>query len=312
MTLYLGLDASSYTSSVALVDGAGELVADRRLPILVRAGDRGLRQSEVLFRHIGQLPEVLAGALTEAGGPVMAVAASVRPRPDPASYLPCFRASRGLGMAVAAALRVPFVPVSHQEGHILAALRGRRPPAERFLALHLSGGTTELVACAPEDRGLAVQSLGTGLDIHAGQFVDRVGVAMGLPFPAGPDLEALARQGTAGAVCLPVAVHGVRPSFAGPESAAMRALQAGAAPADVALAVLHCLARACEQSLRAAMDATGLRDIVLSGGVAANALLRERLEGRLGHARLHWPGSALATDSAAGPAWLARAALMGW
>lgn len=106
--------------------------------------------------------------------------------------MPVFRAGEGQARAAAALLRVPFYPVSHQEGHVRAAMvdagiDGGKP----FLALHLSGGTTEILLC--ENGRLTL--LGGSLDLHAGQLVDRTGVRLHMPFPGGPSLEKLAMQG---------------------------------------------------------------------------------------------------------------------
>ena len=112
--------------------------------------------------------------------------------------MPVFRAGESQARAAAALLRVPFYPVSHQEGHVRAAMVDSNIDAKQpFLALHLSGGTTEILLC---DHG-ELTLLGGSLDLHAGQLVDRTGVRMKLGFPAGPALEKLAMAGmSAGAV----------------------------------------------------------------------------------------------------------------
>ena len=95
---------------------------------------------------------------------------------------------------IAAALGVPFYATSHQQGHVRAAMvdSGIRPGA--FVAMHLSGGTTETLYA---DENRALSKVGGSNDLHAGQLVDRVGVRLGLGFPAGPALERLAVRGTA-------------------------------------------------------------------------------------------------------------------
>ena len=100
--------------------------------------------------------------------------------------MPVFRAGEGQARAAAALLRVPFYPVSHQEGHVRAAMvdagiDGGKP----FLALHLSGGTTELLLVTPDGKTVRAEKLGGTSDISAGQLIDRTGQLLDLPFPSG-------------------------------------------------------------------------------------------------------------------------------
>ena len=147
MSFFLGIDTSNYTTSAAVFDGSGGENVGRLLD--VPAGALGLRQSEALFQHVKRLPGLLH-QLKERGllRDIAAVAASTRPRAVEGSYMPCFLAGEGQGRALADALDVPFVPVSHQQGHLAAAAwsAGRMDLLDRpFLAWHLSGGTTELL-----------------------------------------------------------------------------------------------------------------------------------------------------------------------
>jgi len=310
--LYLGIDTSYYTCSLALVDDAGRLLEDQRRPLAVARGKRGVAPQEAVWAHLNALPELAEPLLRTHGPDVVAVAASVKPRPVEGSYLPPFRVGEGFGRALAAALGVPFYPTTHQEMHIQAGLWSADNPPEggEFLAIHLSGGTTELVRVTRRPGGFAETLLGGTQDLHAGQFVDRVGVALGLPFPAGPHLEKLARAGTPGRVTLPSSVRGYNLSFSGPESAAQR-LVGQAEPADLALAVLYAVAKSLEKWLLHAIAETGLGEILIVGGVAANQILRERLRTRLEHpavgARLAFADPRYSTDNAVGTALLARA-----
>lgn len=304
--MILALDTSCYTTSCALVERGGGAVLDLRLPLEVPRGERGLRQAEAVFAHLLRLPDLVERAMDEVRSGrwrVRAVAASSRPRPPADSYLPVFRVGERFGRSLAAALGVPFVGVSHQEGHLAAAWEQGLP--DTLLGLHVSGGTTELVrlrGTPPWD----VVSLGASLDLHAGQFLDRVGVALGLPFPAGPYLDQLAREEPSGgnAVAIPVTVRGCSPSFAGPETAARRLIARGVAPARVARAALLCVARALEKMVLAALRAGEPRTVLVVGGVAASSLVRERLRWRLEHpavgVRLHFPPPSLCTDNAVG------------
>ena len=214
-TCWVGIDTSNYTTSVSLAvrepDAPGRLrvVSNRKAPLPVAPGARGLRQSDALFAHTRNLPELmrLLRADMEAGGwcPA-AVGVSARPRDAADSYMPCFLAGVAAAEAFAAGAGVPLYRFSHQSGHIMAALyssgsllcdrsAGELPDGD-FLAFHVSGGTTEAVLAHPVPGGFSVEIVGYGADLHAGQVIDRVGVLLGLPFPCGPALEALARTCT--------------------------------------------------------------------------------------------------------------------
>lgn len=308
--MFLGLDTSFYTTSAAVVDREGQLVLDLRNPLAVPAGKRGLAPSEALFMHLRGLPPLLEEALGPHRQAIRGVAGSTVPRPAPGSYLPVFKASEGFGRAVAASLGVPFFGTSHQEGHVMAGLwSARGPENEEFLALHISGGTTELLRVRRNPGGFSEKILGSTADLHAGQFIDRVGVALGLPFPAGPALEAVAATGRAGRVTLPASVKDYSLSFSGPESQAQR-LIGHVEVADLALAVLACVSKSLEGILRRAVEETGLKHVLVVGGVAANRYVRERLSRRLEHravgARLYFADPRYSTDSAVGVALLAR------
>ena len=304
---FLGLDCSAYTTSLALVGDDESLLWEGRRILPVREGGLGLRQSEAVFAHIKNLPPLWEeGAALLKEFPLAAVAASVRPRPAARSYMPVFRVSETAGALIAHSLGLRFFSFSHQEGHLAAGLWSAGLPAGRYLAVHLSGGTTEILDVEESEGGrLAISLLGGGGDLHAGQFVDRTGVALGLPFPAGPALEQLALQGTTGAVVLPVAVKGCEISFSGPASHAGRLLQRGCSGPDLARAVELCIA----DSLAAALGAVGglhrYAGILIVGGVAANSFIRRRLAEKGPGAPIHFASPPFAGDNGAGPAVLA-------
>lgn len=306
---YLGIDTSNYTTSVALVDSSGSLLYEQRRLLAVPRGQRGLRQSEAVFQHVRALPSLFPAA--DMLRRVAAVGVSVRPRNVEGSYMPVFAVGHGYGRIAAASLRVPLLECSHQENHLAAGLWSVGwQPEEQFLTVHLSGGTTEVLAVKwNEEREITV--LGASRDINAGQFVDRVGVALGLPFPAGPQLEQLARQAK-GRVRLATSVEGCDMSFSGPLSAALR-LVGDAEPPELARAVEDCIARALEKALLAAFHQTGCRQVLLMGGVAANGRIRKRLTKRLAHParnmELRFAAAQAARDSAIGAAILAWQAL---
>jgi N6-L-threonylcarbamoyladenine synthase len=307
MKLVLGIDTSCYTTSVALLAEDGSLVADERRPLAVKAGRRGLAQSEMVYQHTRALPELFTAAAAKAGESLTlaAVAASVQPRPLPQSYMPAFLVGAGYARVIAVAQAVPFLSLSHQEGHILAGAWSAGGPGDRrFLAVHASGGTTEITLVTRGAAGLTVELLGGTSDIAAGQLIDRVGVALGLPFPAGPGLEALAASSLVAPAHLPVAARGLQISFTGPETQAGRLLAAGERPEAVAAGVQACVADSLVRLCEAAVAATGVEVILFVGGVLANTAIRGRLAEALGAAGVscRFPEARYSGDNAVGAA----------
>ena len=148
--------------------------------------------------------------------------------------------------------------------------------ADPFLAVHLSGGTGELLYVEPQAAGFSIRVIGD-TDLPPGQFIDRVGVALGLPFPAGPEIEKLAACASSTDFRLTGCVRGTHISFSGPESAAQRAVVAGVPPAEVAAAVLDNIAKSLAKAIGAARAEYGCQHVLLAGGVAANQRIRKRL-----------------------------------
>lgn len=305
--LYLGVDCSAYTTSLALVDREERLVWERRELLTVPEGTLGLRQSEAVFTHIRNLPRMWEeGCARLKEAPLVAVAAAVRPRPQPDSYMPVFKVSQAAGQLIARTLALSFFPFSHQEGHISAGLWSAGLPPGRYLVVHLSGGTTEILAVREEADGrLEISLLGGGADLHAGQFVDRVGVSLGFGFPAGPALEEYARRGRTGAIRLPVAVKGTRISFSGPASAAQRLLQRGCNRHDLARAVEQCIADSLAAAFAAVGDIDSFGGILIVGGVAANEHIRDSLLHNSIGPPLYFASPEFAGDNAVGLAVLA-------
>lgn len=278
--IVLGFDTSCYTTSAAAVTEDGQLIASARKLLPVKLGERGLRQSEGLFVHIKQMPgrmEELSAAIR--GMEIAAVCASARPRDEESSYMPVFLCGLGHARSIASALGVPCYISTHQRGHIAAAALESGIREGDLLALHLSGGTTELLSLKGEELTL----LGGTLDLHAGQLVDRVGVAMGLPFPAGPHLEELAAKGASKAL-LPVSMDkdGISCHLSGQESQLQRMLATGSmAREDLAREVYDLLARTVSRMVCAGAEQTGIRQALLAGGVASSPLFRSLVTERI-------------------------------
>lgn len=275
----VGLDTSCYTTSAAAVTVDGEVIASCRKLLPVPEGKRGLRQSEMVFIHTKQLPERMEELAEQIRGmEIAAVCASARPRDDEASYMPAFHVGDAQARSLAALLGVPCFASTHQRGHVRAAMVDSGIAPGNLLAVHLSGGTTEVLSLI-DDR---LMLLGGTLDLHAGQVVDRTGVALGLPFPAGPHLEALARKGHSEAR-LPanLADGDLSCHFSGAETRVQQWIAKGElSREDIAAEIYDLLARTVSRMIVAASKKTGVRQVLIAGGVASSALFRELVTAR--------------------------------
>lgn len=316
---YIGIDTSAYTTSMAVVNDQTGLVWENRRLVEVEQGETGLAQSAAFFQHVRNLPGMLQEMPDDLWPELGGVGVSIAPRPVPGSYMPVFTAGMAVAQAIASARQIPLVSVSHQEGHIAAGVAsiggkgteddGQALPEQGFLAVHLSGGTTELLLVAGSlSQGYKIEILGGTTDLHAGQFVDRVGVSLGLPFPAGKELEKLARESSPGAVSLlPSSVRDFSVSFSGVETAAHRLFKKGIPPADLARAVEGCVARTIAKLILAGIKKTGLNQVLIVGGVSANLFIRQEIGRRVDrHAELWWAEPDWSRDNAIGVAFLTR------
>ena len=305
---FIGVDTSCYTTSVSCISAEG-IVFEKRTMLSVPLGARGLRQSDAVFQHVKNLPE-LTRALFEGVDRerIAAIAVSTKPTADEESYMPVFLAGKLNATAISAALDVPLYETTHQAGHVRAAMFGNEAALNDgpFLAMHLSGGTTDLLTVGLSDGGVgAITKIGGCDDLHAGQFVDRVGVKMGLPFPSGVELEKIANRAKTRAIRLPSSVKGLVCSFSGQETQANRLLDGGEAKEEVAYAVYDCMARTFSKMLLSAMETYGCKTALISGGVSGSKLLREMLFRRTGK-KLLFARDGLSSDNAVGAALLAR------
>lgn len=300
----LGIDTSNYTTSAALYDSAaGEMISRRRL-LKVRPGELGLRQSEAVFQHTLALPEMLGEVFVQTEKRPEAIAVSVSPCDHAGSYMPCFMAGRGTAQSIALAMGIPVRFFSHQAGHIAAVLwsAGRTDLLEQpFLAFHVSGGTTEAVLVTPDaEKIFRAEKKAGSLDLKAGQAIDRVGKMLGLPFPAGPALDALSRSSGRMYKIKP-SMKGGSCSLSGLENQCEKMVKAGEAPADVAKYCLTYIYAALLAMTEALLAEYGDLPLVFSGGVTSNTFIRERFAAVYGAV---FAEQGLASDNAAGIAYL--------
>ena len=314
--VYLGIDTSCYTTSLFFMDREGQVAAEARRILKVKPGGCGLQQSEMLYQHTRNLPELMEEAARGHSFTVRGIGVSARPRPREDSYMPAFLAGLGFARSLAALYGIPLWQISHQENHLEAALwSANGPDADRFLFLHASGGTTDLLLAEKENAAYRLTEIGGSLDLHAGQFVDRVGVALGLGFPAGPALEQLAEQHTE-IPEIPVSVHKTKVSLSGPCTWVLRAIgkakpeteESPIAAANLAAGVQWGLAETFVRMIRNGAAEHHVKHVILAGGVCANRWIRNHIVEKLAKRgiRVWMPDNRYSGDNASGCAAYAR------
>jgi len=293
----LGIDTSNYTTSLAVTDRNGSIVGDSRKLLIVKQGERGLRQSHALFQHMENIPELIRELFEKVDkSRIGAVAASVRPRPVEGSYMPVFKAGVNYGKAMAAAFGVPFFEFSHQEGHLAAAVHGSGLSREReYLAYHLSGGTCELlhVTVSGEGQGdFHIKILGGSRDLSFGQVLDRIGVTLGIPFPAGGEMDLTAvkmrdklfnraltgdEEGRPSCLLKEIPIDGLEINLSGIETQCRRELEKGADREALIYELFQKISRCLCRLTEKAVSQTGCNRVLFAGGVSASRFVRQEI-----------------------------------
>lgn len=275
----LGFDTSNYTTSVAAFDGERGENCSRLLD--VKPGELGLRQSDAVFSHIKRLPELSDRLFHNIGHQeITAIGVSTRPRSVEGSYMPCFLAGESHARVLGAALGVPVYEFSHQQGHIAASLwgAGRMDLMEKpHLAWHLSGGTTELLLVTPDGVAVRAEKLGGTTDISAGQLIDRTGLLLGLQFPCGKALDALADPECKDKFS--PKVNDFSFSLSGAQNKVEQYFAQTKSPEKTAAFCLNTVISAILSATKNARKAYPGSDVVFAGGVASNSRLRAKAAG---------------------------------
>lgn len=300
----LGIDTSNYKTSLALT-GGDEIICDIRSFLTVRPGEKGLRQSEALFQHVKNLPVLMKEMREIYDGPIDGIACSDRPRPVDGSYMPCFLAGLELGKSLAAAMKIPVVTFSHQEGHIEAVRRGTPvSDGEEFLACHFSGGTTELLRVKTASA-YDPEVVGGTRDIALGQVLDRAGVAMGYDFPCGEEMDRYALEtGVTTHVLTAIKVRNGEINLSGIDTQIKKFIpELGR---SLTGEIFMKLAEAVSAMIVQACDRTSIRRVIMSGGVASSRFIRRETAEKLAenNIEVYFDERGLSSDNAVGIAYL--------
>jgi len=302
--IVLGIETSCDETAVALYDGAKGLLSNRVFSQIELHRRHGGVVPELASRdHIERLLPMIEEALAEAG---------LRPQAiDGIAYtagpglIGALLVGASLARSLGYAWGVPVVGVHHLEGHLLAPALEPDAPEFPFVALQVSGGHTMLV----EVRGLGrYRILGETQDDAAGEAFDKTAKLIGLGYPGGPELAALAERGRDGVFAFPRPMldrPGLDFSFSGLKTAVVVAVRGRvldeAARADVARAFENAIVDTLVAKSLRALKQTGLGSLVVAGGVGANRRLRAALTKAVAAAdgRVFFPRPEFCTDNAA-------------
>lgn len=274
MRAVIGIDTSCYTTSLAAVDENGRLISFHRRLLSVNGGEIGLRQSEGVFLHLKQLP-ILYDELVEdiRAYNVCAVCVSSKPTSLESSYMPVFTVGLNFARVISKTLGVTLFESNHQLGHFAAAKIGLNYDFKDFIGVHLSGGTSDFLKILSSGK---IIQLASSRDLHVGQLIDRVGVALGFKFPAGPELEKLAMLGKSFSE-YKSSVFKDYCSFSGLEAMAMRDIASEKkSREDIACELFDAVSRTVLKQLNY-INQNDRLPVLITGGVASSALIRKMI-----------------------------------
>ena len=277
MSYHLGIDTSNYTTSVAIYDNEKNAVFNYKKLLPVKEGEKGIRQSDAVFHHTVQLPQLINDLTSNFDGKISSVGVSVKPCNELGSYMPCFLTGISVAEAVSSLMNIPLYKFSHQDGHIAAALYSADKLDlinKDFFAFHISGGTSQVLKVSPSGKYYNTEIISDSLDLKAGQAIDRVGVMLGLKFPCGPELEKLALKSK-----LPLKKEKVfrrdgKFSLSGVENKCKKMFDNGEKPEDIGFFCINYIRSALDDTVKEILSNYGELPLIFSGGVMSNSIIR--------------------------------------
>ncbi|WP_300175481.1 tRNA (adenosine(37)-N6)-threonylcarbamoyltransferase complex transferase subunit TsaD [uncultured Aliivibrio sp.] len=300
----LGIETSCDETGVAIYDDEKGLLAHQLYSQVKLHADYGGVVPELASRdHVKKTIPLIQAALNDAGmtkDDIDGIAYTAGP-----GLVGALLVGSTIGRSIAYAWDVPAIPVHHMEGHLLAPMLEDTPPEYPFVALLVSGGHTMMV----EVKGIGeYQILGESVDDAAGEAFDKTAKLMGLDYPGGPLLSKLAESGTKGRFKFPRPMTdrpGLDFSFSGLKTFAANTIRANdddlQTRADIAFAFQEAVADTLAIKCRRALKQTGMKRLVMAGGVSANTYLRHELEAMMKKigGEVFYPRTEFCTDNGA-------------
>lgn len=297
----LGIESTAHTFGASVVADSGQILSDVR-DVHVSAPGRGIHPREAAEHHGEVAGQVIFDSLTKAGvkaSKLAGVGVSLGP-----GLGPCLRVGATVGRSISAYFRIPFVAVNHAIGHIEIGIltTGAKDP----LVVLVSGGHTAIAAFS----GGRWRIFGETEDITIGNLFDMFAREIDLPSPAGSQIERLTEK-SSNFLPLPYVVKGNDVSYSGLLTASLAKIRSGAKLEDVCYSMQEVSCSMLAEAVERSLAYTGKKEILLTGGVAANKTLQRKLEqvARLHDAVCYVVDSAYTGDCGAQIAWTGMLAL---
>lgn len=303
---FIGIDTSNYTTSFSICDINGQILNNFKVPLRVKEGERGLRQSDAVFAHIKNFPEIAKMiAVNSDKYDFLAVGHSAFPRDVEGSYMPCFLVGEALSDMIASLYKIDNYRFSHQTGHIRASMYSSGAEFDKnFIAFHVSGGTTEILHVTVENNNYVINLIGGSKDLHAGQLIDRVGVAMGLQFPCGPKIEQLSKANDKVIPAIKTCVNGFLCNMSGAENSAIKIYEQTKDMSLVSDYIVSFVYKTIEDLTLNLREKYPYEQIVYAGGVMSNSIIQNKLKNTFEN--VYFASPEFSSDNASGIALLTR------
>ncbi|MEW9080384.1 Kae1-like domain-containing protein [Terrisporobacter glycolicus] len=302
--IILGLDTSCYTTSIAAITFNKEIVLNEKIILKVKKDNKGLRQSEAVFQHVnnmGELSQIINNKLKNYN--IVGVCASTKPRPVDSSYMPVFSVGYNFAKLLSSINNCPFYETTHQENHIEASLFSNNLESEdKFLAVHMSGGTTEILLVERKDNNYKIEIVGGSLDVSFGQLVDRLGVRLNYNFPCGKYIDENALK------CNEKIKNGLKTSvregymnLSGIENQINKIIH-DYNEEYISKIFLDTLVRSMYKSLTHICEKYELKEVLFGGGVSASEYIKKELSEKLKRENIkaYFTDKEYATDNGVG------------
>lgn len=308
---YVGIDTSNYTTSIGVIDEDNNIILDLRKPLIVKENNRGLRQQEAVFQHLNNFPILIDEMASNIDlNKIDTIAVSTRPRSLDNSYMPVFILGKNQAFILSKVLNKNYKEFSHQEGHVGAGiLDNYMYPFEKFLCLHISGGTTEIIHVENKEDNLDIDLLGGSLDISMGQLIDRIGVYLGYSFPCGKELDLISKNGRILDLNIPISVKNeVWSNLSGLENYFIKLIDSKKySDEDIIITLFHVLSILLEKLIYKANERYKSNKVLITGGVASNSYIREYLlNNNKSNLTYLFPRPKLSSDNGIGIAFLGK------
>ncbi len=280
--IIIGIDTSCYTTSIAAISLDKEILFNKKIMLKVGKGVKGLRQSDMVFQHvnnIGIISEEIKNLNEEFN--IVGICASKKPRPVDNSYMPAFTVGYNFAQMFSSLNQISLYDTTHQENHIEASLYKTDVNSDKFISVHMSGGTTEILLVTKNKFDFKVDKIGGTNDVSFGQLIDRLGVNLGYDFPCGKYIDENAMN------CKDKIENGLKTSvkdgymnLSGLENQ-INKYKDNYDKFYTSKLLMDAIVRNLQKSLIYLCERENIKEVVFAGGVASSEYIRKNISNKL-------------------------------